>query len=106
MSCIRCGHNERLESHHIKPKAEGGSEDPLNKEQRCLGCHDYEHAKRNILATIKKETKQKQFKRVSVLEHRLEVLEKLNTPDLIRKRGHYQTWWIDESTHEFLVMKK
>ena len=101
MNCVRCRRSEKIENHHIKPKIEGGSDDAENKEPRCLACHDYQHAKLNILKTLEKEKHRKQLKRVKVLEYRLEVLEKLNTPKLIRERGNYQTWWIDESTHEY-----
>lgn len=100
MNCIRCGRSEKIENHHIMPKSQGGSDDVGNKEPRCSACHDYQHAKLNILAAFKKATRQKQVKRVALLEHRLEVLEEFNTPELIRERGSYQTWWIDESTHK------
>ena len=101
MRCIRCGRAERIEEHHITPRSVGGEDKPENKEPRCSACHDFEHAKRKILATLEKERQRKQFKRVAILERRLEVLEKLNTPELIRERGFYQTYWIDESTHEY-----
>ena len=105
MNCIRCGRSEKIENHHIKPKSEGGGDDAENKEPRCSACHHCEHAKLKILATLEKERRRKQFKRVAVLEYRLEVLEKLNTPGLIRERG-YQTWWIDESIHEYPPYEK
>ena len=101
MNCVRCNRHEKIESHHIKPKSEGGNDNSENKEPRCSACHDYQHAKLNILATLEKEKQRGQFKRIAVLEHRLEVLERLNAPELIRERGCYQTWWIDESTHEY-----
>ena len=101
MSCIRCGRLEQIENHHIRAKVEGGGDEPQNREPRCSACHDFEHAKRNILATIEKERRRRQFSRVAVLEHRLEVLENLNTPELIRVRRNYQTYWIDETTHEY-----
>ena len=101
MNCVRCGRSERIENHHITPKSKGGGDEPENKEPRCSACHDYEHARRNILLALEKEKRRKQFKRVAVLEHRLNVLEELNTPELIMSRGYYQTWWIDESTHEY-----
>ena len=101
MSCIRCGRLERIENHHIRAKVEGGGDEPQNREPRCSACHNFEHAKRNILATIEKERRRRQFSRVAVLEHRLEVLENWNTPELIRVRRNYQTYWIDETTHEY-----
>lgn len=101
MNCVRCGREDRLEEHHVLERVHGGSDEPENKEWRCQACHDYEHAKRKILATLEKERERKQFKRVAVLEHRLKVLEELNSPELIRERGHYQTYWIDETTHDY-----
>ena len=106
MNCFRCGRSEKIENHHIKPKSEGGNNNVENKEPICSACHDFEHARRNILLTLEKERRQKQFKRVAVLEHRLEVLERLNTPEFIRERGRYQTWWVDESTHEYPCYEK
>ena len=101
MSCIRCGRTENIENHHIVQRIDGGSDEPENKEPLCNHCHNYEHAKRNILVTLEKERKRRQSKRVAILEHRLEVLEELNSPELIRERGHYQTYWIDETTHDY-----
>jgi len=101
MGCTRCGRTEKVENHHIIPRIDGGGDELENKVDLCSACHDYEHAKRNILKTLEKERERKQFERVAVLEHRLEVLEELNTPSIIRERGRYQTYWIDESTHEY-----
>ena len=100
MTCVRCSRNEDVEEHHIIERSHGGSDELENKEYLCLACHDYEHAKRNILASLEKAKIQKQFKRVAVYEHRLKVLEELNTPGLIRERKQYQTWWVDESTRD------
>lgn len=99
VACIRCGRSEQVESHHIIPRIDGGGDKPENKEQRCEPCHKFEHAKRKILETLEKERGRRQFRRAAVLEHRLEVLEERNTPGLIRERGNYQTYWIDETTH-------
>lgn len=100
MGCVRCGRIEAIESHHIVPKSEGGSDEPENKEDRCEACHDYKHAKMNIEATLRYEKNMGDVERIRVYEHRLEVLEQLNTPELIRERGIYQSYWGDTSTHE------
>ena len=99
MRCVRCGRKKQLEEHHIIPRSEGGSDDPENKEWRCVADHKYIHAKWNILKALEKQKERGEVRRVAVLEHRLEVLEKLNTPKLIRKRGTYQSYWEDETTH-------
>lgn len=97
--CVRCGRTEEIEKHHIKERSLGGDDEPENKEPLCSACHDYEHAKRNILASLERAKRQRQFKRIAVFEHRLKVLEEFNTPELIKERKCYQTWWIDETTH-------
>lgn len=106
MNCIRCGSPDEIEEHHIKERSQGGGDEAENKEPLCSACHDYEHAKRKILASLEKARKQRQLERIAVFEHRLEVLEDLNTPSLIRERRHYQTWWIDETTHYMPRYKK
>ena len=99
MSCIRCGRNEQIESHHIKARSEGGGDEPENKQGLCSPCHDYEHTKRNLLAFLEREKEGGQSDRIRMVERRLEVLERLNTPDIIRERGTYKTYWEDETTH-------
>lgn len=99
MNCIRCGRNERLEEHHIIDRSHGGGEEPENKEWRCSACHDYEHARRNLVAALEYEKKREQVDRIRVYQHRLEVLDKLNTPEIIREKGKYTSYWSDNSTH-------
>ena len=53
----------------------------------------------NILDALSRERKPLQADRVAVWELRLEVLERLNTIELILERGTFQTYWIDERTH-------
>lgn len=104
-SCVRCGRTEQLEEHHIKEQSRGGSNEPHNKEWRCRACHKYEHAHRNVEWFLEHIKRQGQRDRVKVCEHRLEVLEALNTPELIRERGTYLSYWADASTH-YLPEKK
>jgi len=98
-SCIRCGSVDNLENHHVVGRVDGGGDDVENKEWRCCPCHHFEHTKRRIMRALVDIREQGQADRVLVLERRLEVLENLNTPDLIRERGIYQSYWVDESTH-------
>lgn len=98
MSCIRCGRNEQIEEHHIVERLRGGSDEPENKEKRCEPCHKYEHTWRRLQASLEYERRRGQQDRIKCYEHRLEVLEKLNTPELIRERGTYLSYWTDRST--------
>lgn len=91
--CSRCGKTKDIEKHHIIQKSEGGSNKKSNLQSLCKDCHDYEHARRLI------EHKLNYYiKRVELLKHRLEVLNKLNSVDII-KIGKYISYWEDPSTH-------
>ncbi len=98
MNCIRCGSKDRLEDHHILEKLRGGSDEPENKEWRCEPCHKYEHTRRAILGALEYEKTRGQKNRIKHYEHRLEVLDSLNTPELIRERGTYLSYWTDRTT--------
>ena len=117
MACIRCGREEKIENHHIIARIDGGGDEPENKEPLCDACHDYEHARREILASIQRwEGKLVAARKVSrrlairshleVLRHRLEVLDSLNSPEQIRLTGKYTTYWTDETTHEIVPIPK
>lgn len=110
MTCVRCGSTEQIERHHIRQRIHGGSDDDENMEDRCVPCHKFEHVKRNIVRAIKKWTKRLKVEqkeslkkamsdRLKLLNHRLEVLEKLNTPEIIRATGKYTPYWTDKTTH-------
>jgi hypothetical protein len=85
--CERCGVIDKLESDHIKPKVEGGTDDKTNKRWLCTYCHDFRHAELEILKAIKVEEK-----RLIVLRKRLDLLRELNTPEKIKANG-YQTYF-------------
>lgn len=104
--CERCDATENIEKDHIIMKTKGGSDDASNKRLLCRGCHDYRHAKDNILKEIQRyDRKEKhsedygQFKgfinRLTMLQYRLAILEKFNTPELIRERQKYKSYWED-----------
>ena len=99
--CIRCGRSQQIEEHHIIELYKGGSDDPDNKEYRCQPCHKYEHAKRAILHSLERAKKWGQAEQAAFLGYRLEVLEKLNTVELIRERGTYMSYWTDKTTHHY-----
>ena len=99
MGCARCGRNENIEKHHIIPKSEGGSEDDKNKKELCLACHDFIHARRLLKSHLKIEKRRGDVNRIKVWEHRLERLNKINKPKLIKARGSYISYWTDDTTH-------
>lgn len=101
--CIRCGTNENLEEDHIIPKYKGGSDEDENKRWLCVGCHDYRHARDNILIEIKNNLRRLEMGRgnsvrLSMWLYRLGVLEAFNTPEKVRERG-YTSYWDLASTH-------
>ena len=108
-ACVRCGRTEQIEEHHIVELGNGGVDEPENKELRCRPCHKLEHAMRLIRASLYHE-KKRDYKasygrirnkdRIDVYERRLKALAELNTPELIRERGTYISYWVDSSLHE------
>ena len=52
----------------------------------------------SLVAELKRERLRGKKDRIVCRQHRLEVLEQLNTIELIRERG-YVSYWIDNSTH-------
>ena len=99
MACIRCGSDNQIERHHIVMKAGGGSDDEKNLEDRCRACHDFVHTWREIMGALEYERQRGQQDRIRVYEHRLQVLEDLNSPEIVRDRGTYVSYWTDNSTH-------
>ena len=102
-TCQRCGmkgvRKHPLEAHHIQafaryPKLRF---EVSNGITYCKDDHKYEHTKLNLIASIQYEKGRGQKDRIKCYEHRLEVLENINTPVLIRERG-YLSYWTDRST--------
>ena len=102
--CRRCGATERLERHHIKQRAYGGGDEASNLEDLCLACHDYEHAKREVVGGLRRAMasrfahQSREKDRIWRLIFRLAVLRALNSPDVIRDRGTYTSYWTVEAT--------
>ena len=86
-ACGRCGYLNNLEKHHKKRKVDGGSDANPNRRWLCEACHDYQQAKDAVLKAIKAERD-----RIAILEKRLAIIERENTPDKIRERG-YQAYF-------------
>ncbi|GAJ10342.1 unnamed protein product [marine sediment metagenome] len=76
----------------------GGGDEPENKEERCEPCHKYEHTRRHLESSLASEQRRGQADRIRCYEHRLEVLDRLNTVELIRERGTYLSYWTDRTT--------
>jgi hypothetical protein len=96
--CSRCGSIDKIEYHHIIYKSDHGETNDCNLTPLCKGCHDYRHAKEDIEAHLKQTKSKNQVERILVWEYRLQVLESLNTPELIRLHG-YTKYWTDIKTH-------
>lgn len=102
-TCQRCGvkgtRKHRLEAHHIKAFAQYPDLrfEVNNGITFCKDDHKYEHTRLNLEASIEYEKGRGQRNRIKYYEHRLEVLEQLNIPELIRERG-YLSYWTDRST--------
>ncbi len=99
MKCIRCGRSEKIERHHIRQRIHGGSDNDDNLEDRCQPCHKYEHTLRALTASLEYEKQRGQANRISCYQHRIDVLVELNTPELIKERGTYLSYWTDRTTH-------
>lgn len=111
MKCIRCGRELNIEQHHIKHKVNGGSNEPDNLEPRCRDCHKYQHTKETLLLNVQRYAEElkresensRRYKMIlanlKMQLHRLEVLNELNTVELITERG-YTSYWVDSTTHK------
>lgn len=82
-ACRRCGMIHNLELHHKKRRIDGGSDKEKNLVYLCKACHDVEHARQTVNRSIKAEQE-----RIEVLKERLRIIEKYNTPELIKQRGY------------------
>ncbi len=105
-TCQRCGiKGAILNAHHIKfwedyPELRF---ELTNGITYCHACHRYIHVKAKIFDKLEKEF---QTNRRKVLILRLDVLEKYNTPDLIRVRKSFQSYNIEPQTLQPLPKKK
>jgi len=98
VKCVRCGSKKNLQEDHIIPKSRGGTDDPSNKRWLCEACHDFRHARDNIIDEINKwirlfDDECFNSAKFSMYIMRLGVLEAFNTPEKIRERGTYMTYW-------------
>lgn len=102
--CMRCRSKKNLEEDHIIPKSEGGTDDASNKRILCQACHDYRHARDNIIQEINLQLRKLgtihfNSAKLSMWIMRLGVLEAFNTPRKIRERGTYMSYWDVPATH-------
>jgi hypothetical protein len=99
--CERCGSEKNIEKHHVRQQKDDGGDIDINIQPLCKGCHDFKHAYKIIKAEIVLYS-ENQPERLKLLRHRLEVLIAFNTPELIKERGTYKSYWDDLSTHNSL----
>ena len=102
--CVRCGRMDELEENHKIPKSKGGTDDDDNKRFLCRACHDYRHARDNIDQEIKYAIARIGNEKGSEIKltmwiFRLGVLEAFNTPEMIRQRKTFQSYWEENATH-------
>ena len=97
--CYRCGRTDQIERHHIKHRADGGTDEESNLRDLCLPCHDYQHSLENIEFHIKLNEKKHQDERKQIWLYRLKVLNCLNAPEIIKLRGTFVSYWEDVKTH-------
>jgi len=98
MNCVRCGRSEQIERHHVKQRVHGGGDEEENLEDRCQPCHKYEHTLRALTASLEYEKQRGQKDRIACYQHRIDILVELNTPEIIRERGTYLSYWTNRST--------
>ena len=98
-NCSRCGSPNLIEKHHIVHKANGGGDDEANLKSLCSACHDYQHAREDIIEHIKQCEARNQLGRKKIWQYRLSVLESLNRPYVIKRTGEYRSYWLDVKTH-------
>lgn len=105
-TCQRCEvRGSRLTAHHIKlfvtyPALRLDTDNGITY---CRACHQYEHARLKIYGKLEDEF---QADRRKVLLFRLDVLEKHNTPLLIRQRKTFQSYSINPLTLQRLPKRR
>ena len=103
-TCQRCSlkgvRKHPIEAHHIKAFAfyPDLRFEVNNGITLCKECHKCETSRLNLVAQLEGARDRGQQDRLVCRQHRLDVLEKFNTIELIRERG-YLSYWTDNSTH-------
>lgn len=98
MKCQRCGSAKKIEKHHIVQRIHNGSDEDDNLQELCRACHKYEHTLRALEASLEFEKWRGQADRIACYQHRIDVLNELNTPALIAERGTYLSYWTNRPT--------
>lgn len=92
-SCTRCTRTTKLERHHKQRRIDGGGDEESNLEDLCQPCHRYETTRFDIVTKLEDEVMSGQLNRISVLQARLAVLNRINSPARIKLRGSYRSYW-------------
>ena len=94
MACTRCTRTKAIERHHKRRRIDGGGDEEANLEDLCKPCHRYETTRfcivRDLIADV---TQIGQLDRIAVFMKRLLTLDVVNTPERIRLRGSYRSYW-------------
>jgi HNH endonuclease len=115
-ACVRCGQTDELEADHILPKHKGGPDTKDNLRWLCRGCHDYRHARDNVINEIGKMFSRQRYRlkgdngadltgranpaQLTMWLFRLGVLEFFNQPEAVKKRGYMSYGELPETLYE------
>jgi len=104
MTCARCGDTDRpTERHHILPVYYGGGDEPDNMADLCVACHHYFNVHQKLqedLENYRKRNDRYGRQMAEVYAVRLAKLGELNSPDVIRSRGTYESYYLHTTTIE------
>lgn len=89
-ACFRCGIIVTTETDRIVPGIEGGKYTPENTRELCPACHQLRHKASDIAERL---TFESDPIRIDIFLKRLEIIIKHNTPQLVRVRQSYQSYF-------------
>jgi len=87
--CSRCRRTDDLHVHHDRQHVDGGSDSANNLIVLCSSCHKLEHALRSLQSLLNDAHERSQGDRIIYFENRIDLLQSLNTPEVILGRGSY-----------------
>ena len=87
--CTRCKRTDDLHMHHDRQHIDGGNNNADNLIVLCSSCHKLEHALRSFQSQLNDAQERGQDDRTIFFENRIDLLQSLNTPEIILGRGSY-----------------